>query len=66
MEAIGSQEIPPCPDFSSIQFSDVTANGGAFAAAGTVNSTNLERDGVLLTQDGTLSGTSFPVSWLHA
>jgi len=66
VEAIGSQEIPPCPDFSSIQFSDVTANGGAFAAAGTVNSTNLERNGVLLTQDGTLSGTSFPVSWLHA
>ena len=66
VEAIGSQEIPPCPDFHSIQFSDVTANGGSFAAAGTVNTTNLERNGVLLTQDGTLSGTSFPVGWLHA
>jgi hypothetical protein len=30
-----------------------------------VNTTNLER-GVLLTQDGPLTGTSFPVSWLHA
>ena len=66
VEAIGSQDIPPCPDFSSIQFTDVTANGGTFAGAGTVNSTNLERNGVLLTQDGALDGTSFPVGWLHA
>ncbi|WP_161789779.1 G1 family glutamic endopeptidase [Streptacidiphilus neutrinimicus] len=66
VEAIGSAGIPACPDFHQVQFSDVTANGQAFASAGTVNTTNLERGGVLLTQDGALSGTSFPVSWLHA
>ena len=64
-EAIGSQDIPPNPDFGSIQFSDVTANGVAFASAGTVQTTNLERSGTLLTQDGALSGTSFGVTWLH-
>jgi len=65
VEAIGSQNIPPCPDFGSIQFSDVTANGTSFASAGTVQTTNLERSGVLLTQDGALSGTAFGVTWLH-
>ncbi len=65
VEAIGSQNIPPCPDFGSVQFSDVTANGEAFASAGTVQTTNLERSGVLLTQDGALSGTGFAVAWLH-
>jgi hypothetical protein len=64
-EAIGSQDIPPCPDFGSIRFSDVTANGAAFASAGTVDTTNLERNGVLLTEDGALSGTSFGITWLH-
>jgi Peptidase A4 family len=64
-EAIGSQDIPPCPNFGSIQFTDVTANGEAFASAGTVNTTNLERSGTLLTQDGALSGTSFGITWLH-
>ena len=64
-EAIGSQDIPPCPNFGSIQFSDVTANGTAFASAGTVNTTNLERNGTLLTQDTALSGTSFGITWLH-
>ncbi|MEY9847855.1 hypothetical protein ABH940_004955 [Streptacidiphilus sp. BW17] len=66
VEAIGSQTIPPCPDFHQVQFSNVTANGEDFASAGTVNTTNLERAGTLLTQDGALSGSSFPVSWLHA
>ena len=66
VEAIGSQTIPPCPNFHQIQFTDVTADGTPFASAGTVNTTNLERSGTLLTQDGTLSGTSFPVTWLHA
>lgn len=65
VEAIGSQNIPPNPDFGSVQFSDVTANGEAFASAGTVQTTNLERNGVLLTQDGALSGTGFAVAWLH-
>lgn len=64
-EAIGSQNIPPCPNFGSIQFTDVTANGESFAAAGTVQTTNLERSGTLLTQDGALSGTSFGITWLH-
>lgn len=64
-EAIGSQNIPPCPNFGHIAFSDVTANGTSFAQAGTVNTTNLERSGVLLTQDGPLSGTSFGITWLH-
>ncbi|QMU77831.1 hypothetical protein GXW83_21185 [Streptacidiphilus sp. PB12-B1b] len=66
VEAIGSQTIPPCPDFHQVQFTDVTADGVPFASAGTVNSTNLERSGTLLTQDGTLGGTAFPVAWLHA
>jgi hypothetical protein len=66
VEAIGSQTIPPCPDFHQVQFTNVTANGQGFASAGTVNTTDLERGGVLLTQDGALNGTSFPVSWLHA
>jgi len=66
VEAIGSQTIPPCPNFGQIQFTDVTANGDSFADAGTTNTTNLERRGVLLTQDGSLTGTSFPVTWLHA
>lgn len=65
VEAIGSQDIPPCPDFGSISFTDVTANGESFADAGTVQTTNLERSGTLLTRDGALSGTSFGVSWLH-
>ena len=65
VEAIGSQNIPPCPDFGSIQFSDVTANGESFASAGSVQTTNLERSGVFLTQDGALSGTGFGVTWLH-
>ena len=65
VEAIGSQNIPPCPDFGSIPFSDVTANGESFAAAGSVQTTNLERNGVLLTRDGTLGGTGFGVTWLH-
>lgn len=65
VEAIGSQNIPPCPDFGSIQFSDVTANGASFASEGTVQTTNLERSGVFLTQDGALSGTGFGVTWLH-
>ena len=66
VEAIGSQTIPPCPDFHQIQFTDVTADGTPFASAGTVDTTNLERSGTLLTQDGALGGTSFPVTWLHA
>jgi hypothetical protein len=66
VEAIGSKTIPACPDFGQVQFTDVTANGQAFATAGTVSTTNLERSGVPLTQDGPLSGTSFPVTWLHA
>ncbi|MBF9072621.1 G1 family glutamic endopeptidase [Streptacidiphilus fuscans] len=65
-EAIGSQSIPPCPDFHQVQFSNVTANGEDFASAGTVNTTNLERAGTLLTQDGALNGSSFAISWLHA
>ncbi|WP_052432588.1 G1 family glutamic endopeptidase [Streptacidiphilus carbonis] len=65
VEAIGSQTIPPCPDFHQVRFTDVTANGQAFGSAGTVSTTNLERNGVLLTQDGTLTGTAFPVTWLH-
>ncbi|WP_051943041.1 G1 family glutamic endopeptidase [Streptacidiphilus rugosus] len=66
VEAIGSRTIPPCPDFHQVQFTDVTANGQSFATAGTVSTTNLERSGVLLTQDGPLTGTTFPVTWLHA
>jgi hypothetical protein len=65
VEAIGSQDIPPCPDFGSIAFSDVTTNGESFGSAGTVQTTNLERSGTLLTQDGALSGTGFGVTWLH-
>lgn len=65
VEAIGSQNIPPCPDFGAVDFSDVTANGKSFSSAGSVQSTNLERNGVFLTHDGALSGTSFPVTWLH-
>jgi hypothetical protein len=65
-EAIGSQSVPLCPDFNSVRFSNVTANGSTFVAAGTVNTTNLERNGVFLTQDGALTGTSFPINWLHA
>lgn len=64
-ESIGSQDIPPCPDFGSIGFSDVTANGVPFASAGSVQTTNLERDGVLLTDDGPLQGTSFTITWQH-
>jgi Peptidase A4 family len=65
VEAIGSQDIPPCPDFTSVAFTDVTANGGSFADEGTVQTTNLERSGTLLTQDGALDGSSFGVTWLH-
>lgn len=65
VEAIGSQDIPPCPDFGSVAFTDVTTNGESFADAGTVQTTNLERSGTLLTQDGALSGTGFGVTWLH-
>ncbi|GAA1942318.1 G1 family glutamic endopeptidase [Kitasatospora viridis] len=66
VEAIGSRTIPACPDFQQVQFSDVTANGQDFATAGTVAATNLERSGTYLTQDGALTGTAFPVTWLHA
>lgn len=65
IEAIGSQTIPPVPDFGSIKFSDVTANGKEFADEGTLQTTNLERNGTLLTEDGALSGTSFGATWLH-
>ena len=65
VEAIGSQDIPPCPDFGSIAFTDVTTNGQSFADEGSVQTTNLERSGTLLTQDGALSGSSFGVTWLH-
>jgi hypothetical protein len=64
-ESIGSQDIPPCPNFGTIGFSDVTANGVPFASAGSVQTTNLERDGVLLTDDGPLNGTSFAITWQH-
>jgi Peptidase A4 family len=65
VEAIGNEDISPCPNFGAVDFTDVTANGAAFASEGTVNTTNIERNGTLITQDGTLSGTSFPVTWLH-
>jgi len=65
IEAIGSQAIPPVPDFGSIKFSDVTANGEDFADEGTLQTTNLERNGTLLTEDGALDGTSFGATWLH-
>jgi Peptidase A4 family len=65
VEAIGSQDIPPCPDFGSVAFTDVTADGGSFADEGTVQTTNLERSGTLLTQDGALDGSAFGVTWLH-
>ncbi|WP_441247848.1 G1 family glutamic endopeptidase [Kitasatospora sp. McL0602] len=66
VEAIGSQNIPPCPNFSTVKFSNVTANATSFATAGSLQTTNLERNGVQLTQDGPLTGTSFAVNWLHA
>jgi Peptidase A4 family len=65
VEAIGSQDVSPCPNFGSVAFTDVTANGGSFADEGTVQTTNLERSGTLLTQDGALDGSSFGVTWLH-
>ena len=65
VEAIGNQDISPCPNFGTVQFSDVTANGADFASAGTVATTNIERNGTIITQDGALSGSSFPVAWKH-
>jgi hypothetical protein len=65
VEAIGSEDISPCPNFDSVDFSDVTANGTGFAAAGTANTTNIERSNTMLTNDGALSGTGFDVTWLH-
>ncbi|HWG23136.1 G1 family glutamic endopeptidase [Actinospica sp.] len=65
IEAIGSQTIPPVPDFGSIEFGNVTANGQQLSGEGTLQTTNLERNGTLLTEDGALNGTSFGATWLH-
>ena len=65
-EAIGNADISPCPNFGSVTFSDVTANGTSFASAGTVAPTNIERNGTIITQDGPLNGTTFQITWEHA
>lgn len=58
--------IQPVASFGSITFTGLTADGVSLASAGTVNSTDLERGSTLLTENSTLSGGTFEISWLHA
>ncbi|HTJ68333.1 MAG TPA: G1 family glutamic endopeptidase [Actinospica sp.] len=67
VEAIGDQSsTPPTPDFGTIMFTHVTANGTTFAkAGGTVYPTDLERNGVVMTKESPFSKTYFATTWLH-
>ena len=58
--------IPAVADFGSITFTGLTANGESLASAGTVNSTDIERGSTPLTENSTLSGGTFTLSWLHS
>ena len=58
--------VQPVADFGSITFTGLTVDGTAFANAGTVNSTDLERGSTPLTKNSAVSGGSFAISWLHA
>jgi Peptidase A4 family len=65
VEDLGSG-IQPVAQFSPITFTSLTADGKALASAGTVNSTNIERGSTPLTQNSTLSGGTYTLSWLHS
>lgn len=63
-EDLGSA-MPPVAKFSTLEFTDVTANGKPLAAAGHVNSTDLYRGDTQLTKNSALSGGNFSISWLR-
>lgn len=58
--------IQPVAPFSAITFSGLTADGKSLAAAGAVNSTDIERGSTPLTKNSSLSGGTFKLSWLHS
>lgn len=65
VEAIGSGDIPPCPDFGTVSFSQTTVDDRAFAEYGP-GKTDLVRDDTRLTATGDLNGGDFSVRWLHS
>ncbi|MFE0459694.1 G1 family glutamic endopeptidase [Kitasatospora sp. NPDC058965] len=65
VEDLGSN-IPAVAKFDPVVFTNLTANGSPFAAAGTANATSIERGNTLLTKNSALSGGSYTLSWLHA
>ncbi|MDH6109049.1 hypothetical protein P3T36_006028 [Kitasatospora sp. MAP12-15] len=65
LEDLGSN-IPQVAGFGSVNFTNLTANGVAFASAGTANATSIERRNTLLTKNSALGSGSFSISWLHA
>lgn len=58
--------VQPVADFGAVTFTGLTVDGTAFADAGTVNSTDLERGSTPLTQNSAVSGGTFAINWLHA
>jgi hypothetical protein len=65
VEDVGNGQVPPVPDFGTVQFSRITVNASALASAGSAHQTTLQRGGTPLSSESALSGGEFGVTWLH-
>jgi Peptidase A4 family len=65
VEDVGTGGAPPVPDFSKVTFDGITVDGTPLASAGTAHKTTLERGSTPLSQESSLSGGDFSITWLH-
>lgn len=66
VEDVGSEAVPPVPDFNTVSFSKITVDGVPLASAGKVHKTTLSRGSTKLSKESSLNGGKFSVTWLHS
>jgi len=65
IEDVGGGAEPPVPDFNTVTFTKITVNGAPLASAGTVHKTTLKRGSTKLSEESSLIGGKFSITWLH-